>query len=260
MKGTFKRVEKKYLLTEEQYTDFMNRIRSYLTADEFGVYTICNIYLDTDNHELIRRSMEKPVYKEKLRLRSYGVPNEEDRVFLEIKKKYRGIVYKRRVEMPLKDAMAYITKGIYPQEYDCQILREIDYMIGFYDLKPRLYLAYDRQAFYITNQPEIRFTVDRKIRSREENLELSKGDEGQLLFGTDMRLIEIKAPVALPEWFVTILSELQIYPNSFSKYGRIYQNSRPAGGINHAAVLDLENDAMRAEDYLEVHDVYQYFE
>lgn len=223
MDGTFKRVEKKYLLTKEQAHELFAVLGERAVLDEYGMHTVCNIYFDTGIHELIRRSIDKPVYKEKLRLRSYGVPSEDSNVYLELKKKWKGTVYKRRTEMPLHTAKAYLEQGIYPMEYDCQILQEIDYALHFYPLQPSLFLAYDRQAYYLTGQDGVRFTIDRRIRSREDALDLLAGDAGELLFDEDIRVLELKAPFALPKWFVSLLSELQIYPNSFSKYGSVYK-------------------------------------
>lgn len=231
MNGIFKRIEKKYLLPVDRFHAFMERLGDWVKQDDYGLHTICNIYYDTDQNDLIRRSIEKPVYKEKFRLRSYGIPTKEDMVYLEIKKKYKGTVYKRRVAMPMLAAKEYLEEGRYPKEYDCQILREIDYMINYYNLKPSLYLAYDRRAFYVVDKPEIRFTMDQKIRSREEQLDLMRGDYGEYLFEEDLRLIEIKAPGALPEWFVEAMCELEVYPNSFSKYGKIY--SKKLLNTNH---------------------------
>lgn len=193
--------------------------------DEYGLHTVCNIYFDTRTHELVRRSIEKPVYKEKLRLRSYGVPTEDSCVYLELKKKWKGTVYKRRIEMPLYTAKAYLEQGVYPEEYDCQILREIDYALHFYPLRPSLFLAYDRKAYYLAEQENVRFTIDRRIRSREDALDLLAGDAGELLFDEDIRVLELKAPFALPEWFASLLSAMQIYPNSFSKYGSVYKEN-----------------------------------
>ena len=223
MDDTFKRVEKKYLLTGEQAYDLFSVLGERAVLDEYGLHTVCNIYFDTGTHELVRRSIEKPVYKEKLRLRSYGVPTGDANVYLELKKKWKGTVYKRRMEMPIHTAKAYLEQGVYPEEYDCQILQEIDYALHFYPLQPSLFLAYDREAYYLAEQEEVRFTIDRGIRSREDALDLLAGDEGDLLFDEDIRVLELKAPAALPKWFVSLLSERQIYPNSFSKYGSIYK-------------------------------------
>lgn len=223
MNDRFKRVEKKYLLKGEQLEKFLSGLGEDAVRDRYGLHTICNIYFDTDQNELIRRSMDKPEYKEKLRLRSYGIPKEDTKVFLELKKKWQGTVYKRRVAMPFRVAKEYVENGIYPKEYDCQILREIDYAMNFYPLKPKLFLAYDREAYYLKSRKEIRFTVDQRIRSREDNLDLSLGDEGELLFEDDIKVLELKAPFALPGHMAALLSSLKIYPNSFSKYGRIYK-------------------------------------
>ena len=122
---TFQRVEKKYMLSPNQYEQFISEIKPYMQLDEYGLHTICNIYYDTMTNELIRTSIEKPRYKEKLRLRSYGIPDDDSTVFLEIKKKFNGVVFKRRVSMQHDEAMAYIESGIRPN-FENQILFEID--------------------------------------------------------------------------------------------------------------------------------------
>ena len=228
MGNIFKRVEKKYLITGEQTERLLQSLDGRVVPDQYGLHTICNIYFDTEQNELIRRSIDKPVYKEKLRLRSYGIPADESMVFLELKKKWGKTVYKRRVELPLKSAKDYLDEGLYPDEYDCQILREIDYALHFYPLRPSIYIAYDRQAYTLADDEEVRFTVDRSIRSRLKELDLTLGDHGDVLFDEDIRVLELKAPYTLPQWFVSQLSELQIYPNSFSKYGSIYKTLKNA--------------------------------
>lgn len=220
----FQRVEKKYLMTAETYQLFQKEIEAYMQADQYGLHTICNIYFDTISDELIRNSIEKPVYKEKLRLRSYGIPNYNSQVFLEIKRKYKGIVYKRRVAMTLKEASYYLEHGIRPKN-DSQILKEIDYFIKFYKPIPKLYLAYDRVAFFGKEDNNIRMTIDANIRSRKDDLALEQGDRGELLLEQDMYLLEIKVPNAYPIWLAEILSKLEIYPISFSKYGNIYKQN-----------------------------------
>ncbi|MCR5209061.1 MAG: polyphosphate polymerase domain-containing protein [Lachnospiraceae bacterium] len=224
MAGIFKRVEKKYLLTSEQGRLLIEKLGDRIEDDMYSDYTICNIYYDTEGNDLIRRSLAKPKFKEKFRLRCYGEAGEDSMVFLELKKKWRGVVYKRRVEMPLKDAELYLSEHIYPQKYDCQILKEIDYAIGFYRLVPKVFLAYDRKAYVVKDMPEIRFTLDERIRSRKTEIDLKKGSHGDLLYEDNMKLLEIKAPAALPIWFADILAELDIYSTSFSKYGRVYES------------------------------------
>lgn len=221
-KYTFKRMEKKYLMSAWQYEQFLEKTKTYLQLDRYGLHTICNIYYDTDDYELIRRSIEKPTYKEKLRLRSYGIPSKQDEVFLEIKKKWKGVVYKRRVSLPLEEAKQYLENG---QELhnNGQIEKEIDYFVKFYQPKPKMYIAYDREAFYGKEDENVRVTIDRNIRSREDNLQLESGDFGDLLLEENLYVMEIKINAAIPMWLVGILSELEIYPMSFSKYGNIYK-------------------------------------
>jgi len=220
----FKRVEKKYLLTKEQYDSFVEKTKDKITLDQYGLHTICNLYYDTDTYDLIRYSIEKPKYKEKLRLRSYGIPDKDSTVFVELKKKYNGVVYKRRTSMTLKEAEEYLNNG---KKYskDSQIIREIDYFLKYYKPIPKLYLAYDRMAFFENDNPDVRLTIDQRIRSRKNDLLLSDGDEGELLLDEELFLMEIKVPGVFPVWLAELLSELKIYPVSFSKYGNIYKKS-----------------------------------
>lgn len=220
--ATFQRVEKKFLLTPKQYEDFTKKLSLYMHPDEYGQHTISNLYFDTPDNLLVRRSIEKPHYKEKLRLRSYGIPTRQSKVFLEIKKKYDGIVYKRRISCSLTEAYAYIEKGEKPDTQD-QIFREIDYFIQFYEgLIPRLYLAYDRVAWAGNTDDTLRITFDQNIRSRWDDLYLEHGDYGDRLLGRELILMEVKVPGAYPIWMSSLLNELEIYPTSFSKYGKIY--------------------------------------
>lgn len=217
----FKRKEKKYLLNKEQYDRLLEVILCHMKLDEFGLHTICNLYLDTGDFRLIRKSLERPVYKEKIRLRSYGIPTEDSEVFLELKKKYKGVVYKRRVEMSLREAENYFEKGEAP--CDSQVMKEIDYFMKFYERpKPKVYIAYDRMAYYSEEDENFRITFDTNIRSRFDDLSLESGDSGEELLEKDIYLMEVKAVGAMPKWMVVAMDELKIYPTSFSKYGTIY--------------------------------------
>lgn len=224
----FKRYEKKYLLSMEQYEGLKKGLREKMSKDSYGEYTICNIYFDTKDFELIRTSIEKPVYKEKLRLRSYGVPKRDDTVFIEIKKKYDGVVYKRRVEMTLKDAEAYLYHGIHPDKH-CQIMRELDWFTSRYQLTPTVYLAYDREAYLGNEDTQLRVTFDRNIRTRNYNLRLGEKDEGKMILSKNEILMEVKIPGVIPLWMSHLFSELSIFPISFSKYGTYYM--KQADGI-----------------------------
>lgn len=237
----FERYEKKYLLDEGTCAAFMARLAGRMQQDAYGRYTISNLYLDTENYDLIRTSLEKPVYKEKLRLRSYGVPREpEDAVFLELKKKYRGVVYKRRISLPLQQAENYLLRGITPDTMlaqdappeSVQIFQEIDWCMRLYRPRPRVYIAYDRIALFCAAQPDLRMTFDRNIRFRQSQLHLQLGDEGESLLKPGFVLMELKIPGAIPLWLSKDLAELGIFPVSFSKYGMCYQQSLcGTGGI-----------------------------
>ncbi len=219
----FRRYEKKYFLTIEQYIAFRQMAAPMLRADDYGRYTLGNIYYDTDDYRLIRASLEKPVYKEKLRVRSYGVPGPEDNVFAEIKKKYDGVVYKRRITLPECDCAGFLG-GIGRREDGGQISREIEYFQSFYHTVPKVYIAYDREAFQGIDNPDLRVTFDTGLRYRLDRLSLSEGDDGLPIIDTDMILMEIKIPGACPLWLCDILSSLGIRSVSFSKYGTCYTN------------------------------------
>ncbi len=219
----FKRVEEKYLLTEEQYTSLMRKIEHYIQKDIFFDTTICNIYFDTKDRDLIVNSLEKPVFKEKVRLRSYNVPSLESDVFLEIKSKYKGVVGKRRMKLQLTEFYQYMENNHYDKEN--QIMREIDYLFQYYKLIPSYFIAYDRHSYKGTKE-DIRITIDQNLRSRKEHLKLELGDAGTLYFKEKKYIMEVKTLGAMPIWFVRSLSDPGIYPTSFSKYGSIYQKDK----------------------------------
>ena len=218
----FKRYEKKYRLSGEQYLFFRQRIAERMREDQYGQSTICNIYYDTRDYELIRKSIEAPEYKEKLRLRSYGVPGEDDTVFLELKKKYKGVVYKRRIILPHSEAVQGISAGKI-QSSSSQITREINYFLGRNQLMPRVFLAYERIAMEGIEDPDIRITFDFNIRGRMDRLELTQGEEGDVILQDDDVIMEIKVRDTYPMWLVHILEEGKIMPASFSKYGTYFK-------------------------------------
>lgn len=220
---SFQRVEKKYLMTKEQFEQLMTALEPHVVPDDYPVSTICNIYYDTPDYLLIQRSIEKPNYKEKFRLRSYGVPEPDSPIFMEIKKKYNGIVYKRRVRTTAAEAQRYLAGGPVPSCNDKQIMKEIHWFCRRYPLQPGMFLAYDRWAYRGREDKNLRITFDRNIRYRIDDLDLTHGDYGTRLLPEDNVLMEIKIPGAAPLWLAHILSELGIFSNSFSKYGRCYQ-------------------------------------
>lgn len=218
----FKRYEKKYLITVGDYKRLREKLGEHLVADEYYHSTVSNIYYDTPDYRLIRDSIEKPAYKEKLRLRSYGVIKEEEKAYLEIKKKYEGIVYKRREKLAYRDAVALINDTSVKD--DTQISRELGYFINYYgSLRPSVYLGYERDAYKLNPESDVRITFDYNALWRQEDITLTKGHYGRNLLDRRYCLMEIKAPMAIPLYLVKILEELNIYPTGFSKYGTAYK-------------------------------------
>lgn len=218
----FKRYEKKYMITQSQYHELISQIITRICPEKYGKHTICNVYFDAADFRMIRHSLDKPEYKEKIRLRSYGTPGNEDMVYVELKKKFDGVVYKRRVPMKYKEAHKYLYYGIRP-DTDSQIFREVDYALDFYNARPAVYLAYERVAFYGKEDPELRITFDMNIRARQYAKELDKGTYGTEILDKNSFLMEVKIPGAMPVWMSSIFSDLGIFPVSFSKYGTYYQ-------------------------------------
>lgn len=220
----FRRIEKKYIVDEPTYEKLIKKLDGHFVKDRYYKSTICNIYYDTPSHQLVRNSIEKPVYKEKLRVRSYGVPNNEDMVFVELKKKYKGVVYKRRIEMTLAQTRDFFAGKEVPHN-NPQIENELKYFLKFYEgIAPAMYLSYDRLAYCGAEDPSLRLTFDTHILYREEQKELDKGIWGKELLPAGVRVMEIKIPNAMPLWLSVILDKLEIYPASFSKYGTAYLN------------------------------------
>ena len=241
----FKRIEKKYLLSEAQYEALFQRIGAHLTPDVFGRSTVLSLYLDTPDRRIIRNSIEAVDYKEKLRLRSYGTAGADSTVFLELKKKYGGVVYKRRAAMTLKDAERYLRTGIKP--FESQIMSEIDWAMRLYGRpKAAMLIACEREAWFDEAHPDLRMTFDRNIRYRENELRLDRGSAGTALLPKNTVLLEIKTAGAMPLWLAHALDAEGILPGSFSKYGAAYlksleEKTRPVsllkGGIQHVVNL-----------------------
>ena len=222
----FRRVEKKYRMTLAQRDAFLAEIMPQLVPDEYGKSTVCSLYLDTPDRLLIRNSIDakgfdKPAYKEKLRIRSYGTPTGESKVFLEIKKKFKGVVYKRRVVTTLDQARRYLQTGEKPLE--SQIMEEIDYAMTFYRRpQPAMLTACEREAYLVKDLPHLRLTFDTRVRARSDDLSLAQGSHGELLLPEDVVLMEVKTDGAMPLWLAHALDRHRLYPGSFSKYGTAY--------------------------------------
>ena len=222
-KTIFSRYEKKYVITKQQYASLLALVGNRLREDEYGKSTVCNIYFDTPDYRLIRESLEKPVFKEKLRLRVYNIPRADSMAFVEIKRKYKGIVYKRRISMRYDEAAAWLCGGKRPP-FDAQIAREIEYCRTCYGpLQPKVSLFYDRVALVGKEDASLRLTFDTNIRFRTQRLDLSLGDGGCRRIDNGNIVMEIKCDVAFPGWLSEALSALSIFPATFSKYGIAYQ-------------------------------------
>lgn len=226
----FNRYENKYLLDSEAYYKFYDQLLEYMELDEFNkkheFYSITNLYYDTAHNTLIRNSLAKPKYKEKLRLRAYGVPNQDTKVYLEIKKKVFGLVNKRRTSLKLNEAYDFVATGVEPELQDYmnkQVIEEIKYFLTQYDLQPKVYLSYDRKALFCKNNRDLRITFDTNIQSRRYDLELEHGPYGEPLLEPGQWLMEVKAEKTIPVWLAKMLSEHQMYRTSFSKYGNEYK-------------------------------------
>ena len=221
-KDVFQRIELKYLVDDTQYTELRKRLEKMAAVDSYGKTSILNIYFDTPQYTLINRSLEGPVYKEKLRLRTYGTAKDDTNAFIEIKKKYKGVVYKRRISMPYKEALAYLVEGKRPEKRS-QISDEIDYFLQYYKgIRPAMAISYDRIAMAGIDDPELRITFDTNIRWRTNNLSLKEGNVGKDILLPGQHLMELKIAGAMPVELARILDELNIRKVSFSKYGKGY--------------------------------------
>lgn len=223
--NVFKRTELKFMLRESQVQRLLGVMEPHMEADRYGRSTIQSLYYDTPDYRLIRRSIEKPKYKEKLRVRSYGIAMPESEVFIELKKKYDSVVYKRRIAMKQQEAQEYLA-GKKPESCpDTQILREIDYFRQFYrELAPAMLISYEREAFFGKEDPDFRITFDRSLLWRTEALSLCAGIYGKALCEAETVLMEVKTKAAMPLWLVQLLGKEKIYKTSFSKYGTAYRS------------------------------------
>lgn len=219
----FKRYEMKYMMTTQQKRKVLEAMFPYMKLDNYGHTTIRNVYFDTDNYRLVRRSIEKPVYKEKLRIRSYDQAKPQDKVFIELKKKYDDVVYKRREALTQLETLEWLVRRT-PFPKATQIGSEIDYFFKFYQtLKPKVFLSYEREAFYSLDGSDFRVTFDENILARQEELSLSRDVWGERLIGENQVLMEIKTSGGIPLWMTKVLTQERIYKTSFSKYGTAYE-------------------------------------
>ncbi len=214
---TFERVEHKYLMTIQQAEQFYQKIEPYIQPDIYPSYKLYNIYYDAMDYCMISRSIEGPIYKEKLRIRSYGELENNPYIYVEMKKKYNGIVYKRRIQIPTSQMQTIF-------QNDSQIGKEITYMQKFYDADKKVFIAYDRHAFQAKQEADVRITFDTNIRYRLDHLELNDAYKDISLLNAQQVLVEVKVMHRYPLWLTHVLTEMHIQRTSFSKYGTIYAN------------------------------------
>ena len=220
MEKSFKRYEIKYLITINQYINLMNYLSDKVEKDVFYKSTIYTVYYDTDNFELIRKSIEKPIYKEKLRIRSYNKPTLDSSVYVELKKKYDHIVHKRREKIAYK----YILNNSFLECVETQIDKEIKYFNDFYGgLTPKMFLSYERGAYYFKTDKQIRITFDTNIKYRTENVNLLPSISDIKLLPNNLVLMELKVPFSIPYDLAKYLSSEKIFKTPFSKYGTAYK-------------------------------------
>lgn len=223
LQTVFKRYELKYMLTLEQKERVLAAMSAYMKIDRYGRSSIRNLYYDTDTYRLVRYSIEKPAYKEKLRVRSYGRARDDTEVFVELKKKYDRVVYKRRICLPLGEAMTWLSR-LRHCEKETQISEEVDYFLEYYEtLHPVAFLSYEREAYYSKDGSDFRITFDDTILCRLDNLTLDSEPYGTPILPEGKVLMEIKCSGGIPLWLVDVLSRERIFKTSFSKYGTAYQ-------------------------------------
>lgn len=217
---TFERIEKKYVLTLSQYERFLNKTRDYLGKDNFYKSRVLSIYYDTDDDYLIQRSLEKPLYKEKVRIRCYNGLDEKGNIFIELKKKFNGKVFKRRTTINYEELKRNGTQACHYENN--QVGNEIKYVCDLHHLKPHMLISTYRTSYAGKFDEGLRITFDANVTYRTEDLDLEKEGKNKVLLPSDYRLMEIKVNDAMPIWLVRILDELKIYPKTFSKYGNAY--------------------------------------
>ena len=218
----FKRYELKYLITQKQKEIILKEIEPYMKLDKYGRTTIRNLYFDTDDYRLIRHSIEKPTYKEKLRIRTYSKAESTSTVFVELKKKYNHVVYKRRIALSEKEAINWLCNNWCKN--NTQISKEIDYFLEYYkNLHPVVFLSYEREAYFTKEKSDFRLTFDDNIIFRTEDLSLQSEVYGTRILDDRLVLMEIKCSGGIPLWITKVLSKNNIYKTSFSKYGTVYR-------------------------------------
>lgn len=220
MQKVFKRYEKKYLITSEQAKALQTLFLSHMTVGDYDTYWVQNLYFDTANWDVIHRSMQQPYYKEKMRLRYYGTMDMQNPIFLELKKKYAGIVYKRRLALPLHAKEQGLVQAL--NEEGSQIARELHFHLKSKQVKEKMFISCKRRAYKGKEDTDLRITLDSEIRYRADNLHFGDPQDGKLVLEDDLQVMEIKTHTSIPLWLSRYCSENNIFASPFSKYARCY--------------------------------------
>ncbi len=230
--STFKRYERKYLVDGDTLQKIMPTLLEYMDSDPYCIggkeYRIYSVYYDTPNHDVIRQNSSKPVYKEKMRVRSYYEHNEPDeKVFMELKKKNEGVGNKRRIKLRNREIAPFINEGILPETKDylsAQVAKELQYFLKMNPVQPALYVQYDRMAFFGKEDKNFRMTFDRNLRTRRSNFTLGESEEDEFLLPENTYIMEVKILGAMPLWLTHLLSEYSLFSRGFSKYGARFKS------------------------------------
>lgn len=223
MVNKFERKEIKFILSISEYNNLLEEMSKFMKIDKYGKVLISNVYFDTPNYKLIRQSIDKPLYKEKLRVRSYG--DNHEKLFVELKKKYKGIVYKRRFVTFYEEVESFLVNKE-EIENKTQIIKEIDYFIKFHEnILPAFYLSYEREAFYGIENEDFRITFDHNIKARNNDVFNFEYKKGFLVLPEDKVVLEVKTNEGFPTWLKDFFNKNNIKKQSFSKYGEAYKKA-----------------------------------
>lgn len=227
----FQRYELKYLIPFDKYKAIAKalidsgKMRYDKFGDGYGRYNIVSLYFDSDDKKIYYETRNKLRFRQKLRLRVYDNATINSPAFLEVKQKFNKVVNKRRTKIKLADAYDYIKFGRNSEngleEYNPsnpQILEEVEAFRSLYDLKPRLVVSYDRQAFHGIEDPDLRVTFDYNLTTRDDNLRIEDGPYGMYFVDPNLSVMEVKVSQSVPFWLARLLSEYECPRKSVSKF------------------------------------------
>jgi len=214
------RQEVKYLISRASHDALLRDLANHLVPNKFFAQTIHNVYFDNDTNDLILRSIEKKEFKDKLRLRAYHMDGELGNPLIELKKKYKGTSYKRRIKLTIEQARDLINGGAL--NHTGQIADEMRFLIARTGCTPKMYIGYDRASYDVVGHDDLRITFDSNVRCRTTNLDFAPNPADKNIIDADHYILEIKAADTFPLWLTDALTRNGIFPQSFSKYARAF--------------------------------------